>query len=167
MNEPINVALYRYYIQRFAKAEQPQTIVEVGVYCADLSRLLLPIKSVKRLILVDSWANEWKTQEHMDCIARSVMAWAETDARVQVVREASVQAAKRFSDHSIDFWHLDADHSYESVVGDLAAWRHKVKPGKLMTGDNFEIPAVAKAVREMFGSQVSTQGEGRIWIVRV
>lgn len=167
MNEPINVAMYRYHIQRLAKAEKPGLIVEVGVYCADLSRLLLPIRSVKRLVLVDSWSNEWKTQEHMDCIARSVFAWAETDDRVEVYREPSTLGALRFEDGSIDFWHLDADHSYTNVANDLAAWRKKVKPGKLMTGDNFEIPAVAKAVTEMFGSNFTIEGKGRIWIARV
>ena len=168
MNEPINAAMYRYHIQQLAKREQPKTIVEVGVYCGDLSRLLASIKSVEQLILVDPWvANMGKTQEHMDLIAQSVYAWGTTDRKVRIMRMDSVEAARNVPDQSVNFFHLDGEHTFESVSWDLEAWRPKMMKGSLMTGDNYEIEAVKKAVKATFGGKVSEEGKGRIWIVRV
>ena len=171
--EPINSAMYRYEMQKLAKHHSPKRIVEVGVYCADLSRLLVSIKGLKSITLVDPWAGgDWKSQEHLDCIAASVEAWAKTDPRVKIMRMPSVDAASLFPDASvskpgIDFWHLDGDHSYPAVLADLHSWRSKISKGGLMTGDNFEIHDVAKAVREVFGKKFSTVGKGRIWLAPV
>jgi predicted O-methyltransferase YrrM len=167
MNEPISTGLYRYEVQQLAKVERPRTIVEVGVYCGDLSRMLLSISSVERLVLVDPWSPGWKTKEHMDAIARSVAAWAETDSRVEILRMPSIRAADKFVSQVVDFLHIDGNHEYEGVLSDIKAWRGRMRPGGLMTGDNFEIPGVAKAVREYFGTNARLMGKGRIWIARV
>ena len=53
------------------------------------------------------------------------------------MRAFSVEAAKRFTDESLDFVYLDADHSYEAVRDDIAAWWPKLKPGGLFAGDDY------------------------------
>jgi hypothetical protein len=101
----------------------------------------------------------------MDGIAKGVLDWAATQPKVEVYREDSRVAAKRFEDESIDFWHTDGDHSLEGIRGDIAAWLPKVKPGCILSGDNYEIKEVAQGVREAFPKH-QLLANGRLWWVR-
>jgi Methyltransferase domain len=76
--------------------------------------------------------------------------------RMTVMREDTVAAATTFADGSIDFLYIDANHSYESVLRDLAAWYPKVKTGGLIAGDDWCFPdhgelGVRGAVQDFFG----------------
>lgn len=58
----------------------------------------------------------------------------------------TVDAAKLFSDNSVDFVFIDASHDYTSIVEDITAWTPKVKRGGFLVGHDFEWPTVAAAV---------------------
>lgn len=78
----------------------------------------------------------------------------------------SVAAAQRFTDASVDLVWIDADHSYEAVRDDIAAWRPKVRAGGIIGGDDIPFPGVAQAVREAFGTAAiieDGQREGKPW----
>lgn len=64
----------------------------------------------------------------------------------------STEAARLYDDASVDFVFLDADHSYEAVAADIAAWWPKVKSGGVLAGHDFAAswPGVQRAVREAF-----------------
>jgi glycosyltransferase involved in cell wall biosynthesis len=66
------------------------------------------------------------------------------------VVSTSIDAAKQFDDNSIDFLHIDASHDYENVLADISAWYPKVKPGGLITGDDYIWDGVKQAVDEYF-----------------
>lgn len=72
--------------------------------------------------------------------------------RINLVHGASLDAAKMFSDHSLRFVFLDADHGYQSVREDLAAWSPKVMPGGILAGHDYvsQWPGVIQAVNERF-----------------
>lgn len=161
-NKPIPTPQYREIVAGWCAEERPALAVEVGVYSGKLSRLLQP--HAKRLVLVDSWRAPYMhyDQKHMNAIAREVMDWALGQENVEVVRERSAAAARVFEDESIDFWHTDGDHSYEGTLSDIGAWLAKVKPGSLMSGDNYEIPTVAQAVRDALPKH-QLAGKGRVW----
>jgi predicted O-methyltransferase YrrM len=76
--------------------------------------------------------------------------------RIKAMRMPSVEAARFMQDQSVDFLMLDGDHSYEAVRDDIKAWLPKMKPGGLISGDDFTWPGVERAVTEAFGSWVST-----------
>ena len=67
-----------------------------------------------------------------------------------VHRCLSSLAADRFSDNTLDFVMIDADHSYESVIKDIRAWWPKIKPGGLLVGDDLRgsFPGVRQAITE-------------------
>ncbi|KAL3908723.1 MAG: hypothetical protein SGPRY_009685 [Prymnesium sp.] len=67
--------------------------------------------------------------------ARSAMAFA--GDRVQLVRNFSVNAAATFEDGFFDWLYIDALHSEPAVVKDLNAWWPKLRPGGLMSGDDY------------------------------
>ena len=64
----------------------------------------------------------------------------------------SLQAATMYDAASLDFVFLDADHSYEGVSADIAAWTPKVKRGGIIAGHDFchYFPGVIRAVLERF-----------------
>jgi SAM-dependent methyltransferase len=66
------------------------------------------------------------------------------------VERASPGAADEFADESVDLVFLDADHTYEGVKADLAAWYPKVKPGGLLAGHDLcgNYPGVWRALEE-------------------
>lgn len=64
----------------------------------------------------------------------------------------SVEAAKQFSDASLDFVMIDGAHDCASVKADIAAWLPKVRPGGWLCGDDIEWGSdrpVMQAVEEM------------------
>jgi hypothetical protein len=49
---------------------------------------------------------------------------------------------------------LDGDHGYEAVRADIDAWLPKMKPGAVLSGDDYLWPGVKQAVHERFGDRV-------------
>jgi hypothetical protein len=90
--------------------------------------------------------------------------------RCYLVRCNSALAARLFDDGGVDFVFIDADHSYEAVKADLAAWLPKVRTGGLIAGhDHSDLyyPGVVRAVRETFGGNFKTPGPGSSWVVQI
>ena len=67
------------------------------------------------------------------------------------VKLPSVEAAKLYADHSLDFVYVDADHAYASVIEDITAWKNKVKQGGFIAGHDSYMPEVLQAVRDCLG----------------
>jgi Methyltransferase domain len=83
---------------------------------------------------------EATSQADMDAIYEEVLARFEDERRqgpAVVHRETSVAAAPAIPDESLDWVYVDGDHTYDAVRNDLEAWAPKVKPGGLLTGDDY------------------------------
>lgn len=79
---------------------------------------------------------------------------------VPIVTE-SKRAAKLFPPGGVDFCFIDGDHSYASVMDDLAAWWPKIKPGGSLAGHDYRQTApwlidVTRAVHDFFGVREAT-----------
>jgi hypothetical protein len=70
--------------------------------------------------------------------------------------------AKEFEDESIDFVFIDANHTYEFVSKDIAAFLPKMKKGGIMAGHDFNgaHPGVVQAVIEAFIGDINLGREG-------
>jgi predicted O-methyltransferase YrrM len=84
----------------------------------------------------------------------------------------SLAASTLFADGSVDVVWLDADHSYEAVKADIAAWLPKIRPGGVLGGDDWAFEGVEKAVREscpryVLGDGVRGAARWPWWMVRV
>lgn len=64
--------------------------------------------------------------------------------------KSSLEAAAELPDASCDVVWLDADHSYEAVKADIAAWFPKVKIGGYLGGDDWAFKGVRMALSESF-----------------
>lgn len=74
----------------------------------------------------------------------------------------SWDGAARYGNASLDYVYIDADHHYEAVRRDIAAWLPKIKPGGLIAGHDFcEYPGfgVIQAVTERFSRIDVWRGE--------
>ena len=75
-------------------------------------------------------------------------------------------------DAKLSFVFIDADHTFEGVTADLAAWHPKVIPGGLISGHDWGESSqwgVKRAVELFFsGRRASkvTLGDGNTWFVR-
>lgn len=70
--------------------------------------------------------------------------------RANFLRGESTEMAKQVPDKTLSLVYVDADHSYEGVLRDVAAWRPKLLRGGVMAFHDYENPAygVKKAVQD-------------------
>jgi hypothetical protein len=71
--------------------------------------------------------------------------------KITLIISDSLNAARLFSDASLDWVHLDARHDYASVKADIEAWLPKVKAGGWLSGDDYDEqkwPEVVRAVSD-------------------
>jgi len=106
---------------------------------------------------VDTFAGDPDVGELLDPVDRQAVEaeFARNTAGYDFVRVAvaeSVAASERFDDGSLDWVFIDADHSYEAVVADIAAWAPKLRPGGLLSGHDYGRAGVTDAVRRSFGA---------------
>lgn len=163
-------------------------MAEVGVLLGRLSEYILSNSDVPRLLMIDSWA---PTSEQPDRYKATgdTHAFA-SEARAKAARQEAIERARKFPgravvvegwsadvartvpDASLDMVFLDADHSYEGVRDDIAAWLPKVRAGGWIGGHDYDNPApgynfsgVERAVHEAFG-EVETD-DNFTWFTRV
>lgn len=118
--------------------------VEIGVQRAYFSSKLLSSGVFKKLFLVDLWEDhegyDEKFHDHssnyLECV--KVMSQFPED-KYEVMKMESTKASEVFPVGSLDFVYLDANHSYEGVKNDIAAWYPKLKKGGILCGDDYHL----------------------------
>lgn len=115
---------------------------EIGVAQGNYAEVLLSAIPGLKLILVDSYEGEW-----------SLLYAAAKQRFPELIRQRSLEAVQDIADNSLDFVFIDADHAYESVKADIAAWTPKVRPGGIVSGHDYYLTrqgneGVIRAVNE-------------------
>ncbi len=144
--------LYREAVRRMP-ADAPSRMVEVGVY-KGRSCFFLAVEAKNsgkniHVVAVDRFS--WPATAAGD-FSRLRREHGLTET-VSMVQATSVGASRQFVDGSLDFVFLDADHEYDAVTADIAAWWPKIRHGGILAGHDFsdEYPGVQRAVTERFG----------------
>lgn len=167
------------------RTPQGGTVIEVGALRGEMARAALSERPDLRWIMIDNWLPGEEQPEGYratgDSLAQrsgaavmnhAAQAFAVGAAcRASVLFMGSVEAAHMLGDGVADLVFIDADHSYEGVMADVLAWRHKVRRGGWIGGHDFEAPeahlqGVTRAVIEVFGGLVGP-GEDHTWWVRL
>ena len=147
---------------------------EIGVWMGDFSARILAEVEPSKLFLIDPWEHEaGETYSHawyggacaggqaeMDRACASVaerFAPAIARGTVEILRLDSRAAARSLPDQHLDWVYIDGNHTYEFVRDDLASYYPKVKPGGLLTGDDYRLDGwwgdgVVRAVDELVAS---------------
>jgi hypothetical protein len=125
---------------------QESTGAEIGVLWGDFSRIILDIVKPVRLYLVDCWAHqegEYKyegrnfNQETHDATYKAVAGRFSAEPAAKIIRKFSVEAAQDIADSSLDFVYIDANHTYNGVMGDLLDYEPKIKNGGIIMGHDY------------------------------
>ena len=88
--------------------------------------------------------------------------------RLITLNMRTTEAARAVPDGSLDFVFIDADHSYDAVAADIAAWRGKVRSGGILCGHDYghvRFPGVKRAVDEV-GLPVVV-GDDATWMIQL
>lgn len=143
------------------------SVAEVGVDRGDCSKRLLEGHPSLQWLGVDIWGGiggavpqgadeaaadaEWDRRLSAGAAllheARGkVRPWLGTD-RARLLLASSTEATALLQKASFDLVFLDADHTEEAVLADVAAWSPYVRPGGILAGHDYSrmFPGVAKA----------------------
>ena len=124
---------------------QTGVAVEVGVYRGQFSA-----KNLKhwkgKYFQVDAWTyrpgdpadkNLKDAQANKNNKKAAWNAVIQYQSRVEQIQDLSVNASYRFKDNDIDWLYIDALHTKEALYNDLTMWWNKVRPGGLISGDDY------------------------------
>lgn len=82
-----------------------------------------------------------------------------------VVHEVDSRATPDFiEDGTLDFYFIDASHTYKNVKKDILAWTPKLKKDGWMIGHDIDYPSVSQAVKDTIGFY--EVGPDNVWIAR-
>jgi len=133
-------------------------LAEVGVLIGALSELILRQRpDVTLLLMVDNWQTvdqqpaAYKATRDIHALhsdpARVASHRAQAEARAalfpgraRIMAMESAAAAQLVPDHSLDLVFIDADHSFEGVSIDIAAWLPKLRAGGWIGGHDYRNP---------------------------
>lgn len=129
--------------------------VEVGVARGEFTREILAMQPAS-LLLVDPWrhqSDEVYPGDPCNVSNPSFQAWYEevrstlgSSDRVTIARETSLEAAAGVAPATLDFVYIDARHTEAAVAADMRAWWPKLKAGGWLTGHDFQMESVQRAV---------------------
>jgi len=152
------------------KAPFEATFVEVGAWFGKSTNYLAErIKESKKNIqftTVDTWKGTDDESLHQTIVAAysgdiyydfiDNTALSNNYGTFETIKDTSENASKQFPLNSIDYIMIDAGHSYDSLIGDLKNWYHKVKPGGYISGDDYGVfSGVTQAANDFFYGQFS------------
>jgi hypothetical protein len=168
------------YNEVVEKANGNETFVEVGAWLGkSTNHLATKIKESGKdikFVAVDTWKGTEDEELHQDIVNNSFggdifyefmdnTVLSNNYPNINLIKDTSHNAASLFQNNSIDFIMIDAGHSYQDVIDDINYWYHKVKPGGIISGDDYGVfGGVTQAANEFFYSQF-TEGF-RSWIRR-
>ena len=140
-----NTPFHRNDLPEFFTQQEYKLGVEVGVARGDYSEEVLR-RWNGILYLVDAWKHleQYRDTANGDdgvheANYQSVKQKFAGNENVVLVRKLSLEAAQDFADGSLDWVYIDANHSYEAVKADLAAWYPKVRNGGTISGHDYFI----------------------------
>jgi predicted O-methyltransferase YrrM len=98
------------------------------------------------LLCVDTWQGSPNVRRHQELVLkydvfgtfRKNVEMARSPVTLQVLIGSSVESAPLMAAGAFDLVFIDADHSYDSVRNDVAAWRSKVRHGGILCGHDCE-----------------------------
>ena len=172
-----NIFGYSRYIDFYrdivADAQDDALFVELGSFLGQSTAAMAAfIKASGKRIQLDAVdlfeLSEFSDEPHFAVIAehggdflaafKNNLEQAKVLDAVNIVKSSSLEAANNYKDRSVSFLMIDASHKYQDVVDDIKAWYPKIKMGGIVSGDDFDWPEVASAVKDTCNNYMLYQG---------
>ena len=164
-----NRSRYWHEVLRRIPEDRPVFGAEIGVWQGNLSRRLLAARPLLKIYMIDPWklaATGKASHGQAACDAacdQSATVAAEYEGRARLLRLPSLEAVETLDVESLDFFFLDAIHTFEAINADIEAWLPKLKPGGWYGGRDF-VDRWHGVERETYRKD-ATAGVDRTWFV--
>lgn len=124
--------------------------LEIGVWKGEFSKEIADRVKPSTLYLCDPWkfspeySDRWyggtqaKSQADMDAIHRDVVGMFKDNSNVHVIKDISDNLTSYIEEKSLDWTYIDGNHSYEYVLRDLEISLKLIKPGGIISGDDYD-----------------------------
>ena len=120
------------------------TGVEVGALSGVYSKVILDSWIGQRLFLIDPWETQ-PVEIYREDDGRfnhkgaydQALELSKKDPRAILLKGLSADVVHQFSNNTLDFVYIDANHAYENVFEDMTLWWEKVIPGGILCGHDF------------------------------
>ncbi len=124
-----------------------KTGAEIGVRGGEYSELLCQtIPTLEKLYAIDPWEVVMEDPSSMvygesaqHHYYREAVKRLEKYPQVEIVRKLSYDAVKDIPYNSLDFVYIDGAHTFDYVMLDLIEWTKRVRPGGIVSGDDYYI----------------------------
>jgi len=152
------------------------SLIEVGVWKGHSISYLANKNRDSKIWAVDLFEDTTDNYYQNDYLNRQIpfiyeiynMNLIKNDVRdiITDIKGDSQESAEKFSDGSVDFVFIDANHEYDKVVADIDSWYKKIKFGGIISGHDYgSWPGVTQAVNEFVNkNKLNLQTyEGYVW----
>jgi predicted O-methyltransferase YrrM len=123
------------------------TMIEIGCYQGESTEIFMESGKVKKLYAVDTWSGPKFVE------AEKVFDERLKGKKVVKMKGSIIDAFDKLP--MVDFIYIDGNHSYDWVKLDIEFSLPKLKPGGIIAGHDYMLPAyrlkVVKAVHELLG----------------
>lgn len=79
-----------------------------------------------------------------------------------IIRKPSLEAAKKFSDNSLDFVYIDGNHDFINVTNDIYTWSKKIRVDGIISGHDYVFLPRRKQVHAKYVLPAYTRAYGII-----
>jgi glycosyltransferase involved in cell wall biosynthesis/predicted O-methyltransferase YrrM len=161
------------------EAKEGSTIVEIGSWFGKSTNYLLnKIESSGKLInleVIDTFKGTLNEDLHQEIVKdfdgdiyQTFYENIELNPNIVVHKNYSHDSSELFSNNSIDYLLIDGDHSYEGVTSDIKNYFYKMKPGGIISGDDYNVfDGTTAAVNEYFLGAHELYGNNYNWLYRI
>ncbi len=109
---------------------------EIGTYKGEFTKEFC--KTGLEIATIDPWnAYDEANQERQNLIFKSAIELLTPYKNCRIIKKTSMEAVKGFADESLDFVYIDGNHEFRFIAEDLAEWTKKVRPGGVVSGDDY------------------------------
>ena len=134
---------------------------EIGVKRGEYSRVLCEVNKDLEHICVDPWKKYSSYDGHLRSTEKVNKYYSNclkvlSDFNVRYIIKKSEDAVKEVELESLDFVHIDANHSYEAVKFDVENWSLRVRVDGIISGHDYlqGIRGVFKYINELIAQGV-------------
>jgi len=167
------------YSKFVSEAKDGNKIVEIGSWFGKSTNFLKNEieKSNKDIILdvIDTFKGTLNEELHQDLVKdydndiyQQFYNNVKPFGKINIVKDTSHNASLLYKNGEIDFIMIDGDHSYEGVTSDINDFFYKVKPGGIISGDDYNVfNGTTQAVNEFFRNSHNITSNNVNWWYRI
>jgi hypothetical protein len=137
------------FISKTISTQNNLKLVEIGSDLGESTCIFAGYGIFDKVYAIDTWFD----QERYDIFLKNSKIYPDIIAPMKMI---SKEAAANWSNGDVDAVYIDANHTYDCVLSDIACWSKKVKKGGIIAGHDYRKetwPGVYTAVNECFESQ--------------